>query len=550
MKIALAQLNFHVGNFEFNISKILQTILRAKKEGVDLVVFPELAVCGYPARDFLDYPHFIDSCENGISNIAQVCDDIACIVGGPSRNVEKSGKKLHNSAYFIANKKVEFIQHKSLLPTYDVFDEYRYFEAGKSFEIISFKGKKLALTVCEDIWALDDEHLYSLIPLDKICQNQPDLIINISASPFTYQHTEERKRVLYRNALKYKRPIIYVNLVGAQTELLFDGGSMVFNSSAELIKELSYFNEDYYIIDISTIDQFSGTAIDETLPDKFQIIDRIYQALVMGIKDYFVKLGFTKAIMGLSGGIDSAVVLALAVDALGKGNVNVLLMPSKFSSGHSVKDAIDIADRLGVNYENIPISETFTAYEHTLEPYFKNTSFNVAEENIQARIRGNLLMAFCNKFGYILLNTSNKSELAVGYGTLYGDMCGGLSVIGDVYKTHVYELAHYINKNREIIPSNIITKAPSAELRPNQKDSDSLPEYELLDKVLFQYIEMKKGPDELLNMGFEENIIKKILHMVNSNEYKRFQSPPILRVSPKAFGMGRRMPLEGKYLSI
>ena len=560
MQVVLAQLNFHVGNFEKNVSKIVDAILQAKKEGADLIVFPELAVCGYPPRDFLDYPHFIDLCEEGIAKIANACESIACIVGAPCRNKEASGKKLFNSAYFIADKKVQFIQHKTLLPTYDVFDEYRYFEPNRKFEIITYKNKKIALTICEDIWALDDEHLYKTVPLDEFIKQEPDIIINISASPFSYHHQEERKRILHRNATKYKLPIVYVNLVGAQTELIFDGGSMVANAEGEIVKELGYFEEEvssplsFYPSLTLPKGEGTGTSIlgfpkIESLIDEKNKTERIYNALILGIRDYFKKLGFTKAILGLSGGIDSALVLVLAVEALGKENVKALLMPSQFSSDHSVNDAVALAKKLGVVYEKISIEETYNSYEKTLAPFFKNISFNVAEENIQARIRGTLLMAFSNKFGYILLNTSNKSELAVGYGTLYGDMCGGLSVIGDVYKTQVYALANYINRKEEIIPNNTIVKAPSAELRPNQKDSDSLPEYDLLDKILYQYIELKKGPDELLALGFEEQVVKKILKLVNTNEYKRFQSPPILRVSPKAFGIGRRMPLEGKYLS-
>lgn len=555
MQIVLAQLDFHVGNFEKNVSKIITTIQRAKNDRAELVVFPELAVCGYPPRDFLDYPHFIDFCDKAVLQIAEACDGIACIVGAPSRNTEASGKKLYNSAYFIADKKVLQIQHKTLLPTYDVFDEYRYFEPNKKFEIIHYKGKKIALSICEDIWALDDEHLYTTLPLSEFCKHNPEIIINISASPFTYNHAEERKRVLQRNAIKYKLPIIYVNMVGAQTELLFDGGSMVVNAEGEAVKELKYFEEESPSLTlplgegIGSPINASAAKLEGEVDEKIKI-ERIYHALVMGIRDYFKKLGFTKAILGLSGGIDSAVVLALAVEALGKENVKVLLMPSKFSSGHSVNDAVALAEKTCVSYEIISIEQAFDSYEKTLAPYFKDLPFNVAEENIQARIRGTLLMAFSNKFGYILLNTSNKSELAVGYGTLYGDMCGGLSVIGDLYKTQIYALANYINRNGEIIPANTIVKAPSAELRPNQKDSDSLPDYELLDKILYQYIELKKGPDELLHLGFDEQVIKRILHLVNSNEYKRFQTPPILRVSPKAFGMGRRMPLEGKYLSM
>ena len=354
-------------------------------------------------------------------------------------------------------------------------------------------------------------------------------------------------KIISANVARYKLPVIYVNQVGAETELIFDGGSMVMNEKGELVTQLPFFEEALEVV------EFTEQGIKEpriknqesrTKPD----IELIHDALILGIKDYFDKLGFKKAILGLSGGIDSAVVLCLAADALGKENVMSLLLPSGFSSGHSVDDAKLLSENLGTKYEVVPVEDNFQATLKTLQPFFKNLPFNLAEENLQARTRAVILMAFCNKFGYILLNTSNKSEAAVGYGTLYGDMCGGLSVIGDVYKTQVYELAKYINRNGKIIPLNIITKAPSAELRPNQKDSDSLPEYDILDKILFQYIEKRQGPKELVAMGFEKTLVDRILKMVNNNEWKRFQTPPVLRVSPKAFGVGRRMPIEGKYL--
>jgi NAD+ synthase (glutamine-hydrolysing) len=348
--------------------------------------------------------------------------------------------------------------------------------------------------------------------------------------------------VLSKNAKKYHLPLLYVNHVGAQTELIFDGGSLVINADGDVVEELKYFHEDFRVVDISSLNNI----IDE---EPVEDISLIHDALVLGIKDYFNKLGFKKAILGLSGGIDSAVTLVLAAKALGSENVKALLLPSRYSSQHSIDDAVLLAKNLKVPYETIHFDDAYISFKSLLSPYFKDLPFDVTEENLQARIRAVLLMAFTNKFGYVLLNTSNKSEAAVGYGTLYGDMCGGLSVLGDIYKTQVYELANFINQNKDIIPVNSIIKPPSAELRPDQKDSDSLPEYDILDKILFNYIEKRKGPKELIAMGFDEAIVKKTLRLVNMNEYKRHQTPPILRVSPKAFGMGRRMPIVGKYLS-
>lgn len=548
MKIALSQLNYHIGNFEDNTSKIIDSVREAKKENVNLIIFSELAVCGYPPLDFLEFSDFIKKCRASIDKIAIECKDIAAIVGSPSVNPVLKGKNLFNSAFFLEDGKIKNIIHKTLLPTYDVFDEYRYFEPNRKFECIEVKGTKIALTICEDLWNEEDDPLYVFCPMDELMKFSPKFIINIAASPFDYLHSETRKAILKRNALKYHLPIIYLNHVGGQTEMLFDGGSMIMNENGEVVEELNYFEEDFLIYD------FRSKMYDLKKPKPEIVhltskISNIHDALVMGIRDYFRKMNFTKATLGLSGGIDSAAVLVLATEALGKENVFPVLMPSPFSSDHSVDDSIILAKNLGVKQDTISIGSIYNEFISTLKPRFKNLPFNVTEENIQARIRANLLMALSNKFGYILLNTSNKSELAVGYGTLYGDMCGGLSVIGDVYKTDVYELARYINRDKEIIPENIISKHPSAELRPEQKDSDSLPPYEILDKILFQYIEQHSGPDEIIQTGYDEQLVRKILKMVNTNEYKRFQTPPILRVSPKAFGLGRRMPIVGKYLS-
>jgi NAD+ synthase (glutamine-hydrolysing) len=402
------------------------------------------------------------------------------------------------------------------------------------------------LSGCEDLWNIGDDLLYRGNPMDELYKQNPDIIINIAASPFHYEQAKRRKEKLQENVHKYKLPLFYVNHVGAQTELLFDGGSLVMNSQGKIVNELNYFEEDLKVFDIQKIDQPDSVWSNEISAAKTELI---HDALIMGIKNYFKKLGFSKAILGLSGGIDSAVTLVLAARALGPENIRAILLPSQYSSDHSVKDAEDLAKNMGTPYEIIPIKDAYQSINKSLKPIFKGLPFDLAEENIQARIRGVFLMALSNKFGHILLNTSNKSEAAVGYGTLYGDMNGGLSVLGDVYKTEVFELARYINQKKEIIPQNTIKKPPSAELRPDQKDSDALPEYTILDEILFHYIEQRKGPQELIKMGYDVKIVRRILRLVNINEYKRYQTPPILRVSPKAFGMGRRMPIVAKYLS-
>jgi NAD+ synthase (glutamine-hydrolysing) len=542
MKIALAQLNYHIGNFESNTKKIVDAIHQAKLQGAEIVLFSELAVCGYPPRDFLEFEDFIQKCEHAIDEIKIHTAGIAVLVGSPSRNPKIEGKDLFNSAYFIADGEVKKIIHKTLLPTYDVFDENRYFEPNNSFEIVEYKGKKIAVTICEDLWNLGNNNpLYTICPMDELMKFKPEMIFNLSASPFDYEHAEDRKRVLKANAEAYQIPIYYCNQVGAQTEIIFDGGSLVIDAKGNVVEELTYFNEEVKVISNSSL------VISENKIINHQ--SQIINALVLGIKDYFEKMNFKKAILGLSGGVDSALVLYLAAQALGKENVHSLLLPSEYSTSHSISDAELLCKNLGTSYDIVPIKNNYETFLKTLNPYFKDLPFNVAEENLQARTRGVLLMAFSNKFGYILLNTTNKSEAAVGYGTLYGDMCGGIAVLGDVYKTQVYELCNFINRNEEIIPQNILTKAPSAELRPNQKDSDSLPEYDVLDKLLFQYIEKRQGPKELIAQGFATDLVNRVLKMVNSNEWKRHQSAPILRISKKAFGVGRRMPIVGKYLS-
>ncbi|NHA05604.1 NAD+ synthase [Mucilaginibacter sp. HC2] len=567
MKIAIVQQNYHIGNFEHNRNKIVKAIEKAKSDQADLVVFSELCVCGYPPRDFLEFDDFIANCYESIELIKAHSNGIGVIIGSPQRNLIPEGKDLFNSAVFLHDKQIIGVANKSLLPTYDVFDEYRYFEPSNEWKVIEFKGERIALTICEDIWNLTENPLYRVSPMELLIRENPTLLINVTASPFDYDHDDDRKEIILANIQKYHIPIIYCNTVGAQTELIFDGGSLVFDRSGKLCKELKYFEEDYYLAVTENItDAPAGEA------DKYKFVDervarlkesnkvltylttdknisQIYNALILGIRDYFTKMGFSKATLGASGGIDSAVVQALAVAALGKENVHVLLMPSQYSSGHSIADAEQLSQNLGNAYEVLAIKDIFDQYLTTLLPVFEDLPFSIAEENLQSRIRGNLLMAFANKFSYILLNTSNKSELAVGYGTLYGDMAGGISILGDLYKTQIFALAKFINRGDNIIPENILTKAPSAELREGQKDTDALPEYDVLDRVLYEYIERRRGPKDIINLGFEIPVVDRILKLVNTAEFKRNQFCPILRVSRKAFGVGRRMPIVGKYLS-
>jgi NAD+ synthase (glutamine-hydrolysing) len=560
MKIFLAQQNYHIGNFESNTEKIICAINLAKEQGGDLIVFSELSICGYAPKDFLEFDDFIAKSYKALGEIKQHADTIGVLVGAPDRNPIKEGKDLFNAAYLLFEKEIKGVAHKTCLPNYDVFDEYRYFEPAYDWKVMTFKGKRLAVTICEDIWNLGDNPLYRICPMDELMKQQPDVMINLSASPFDYTHDEDRKATIKANVVKYKLPLFYCNAIGSQTEIVFDGASYVFDKAANLCGKLPMFQsalQSFILNDNGTIDapiiepasrvpdkELNPAGLKENLN-----IAMVHDAIVMGIKDYFIKMGFTKAILGSSGGIDSAVTLALACEALGAENVRAVLMPSEYSTAHSVDDAEQLSLNLGNPYDTVPIKNIYDSFLQELKPIFKDLPFSIAEENIQSRTRGNLLMAIANKFGYILLNTSNKSELATGYGTLYGDMAGGLGVLGDCYKMQVYALAKYINRNKEIIPNNIITKAPSAELRPGQKDSDSLPDYAILDKLLYQYIERRQGPNEIKAQGFDAALVDRVLKMVNINEYKRNQFCPIIRISPKAFGVGRRVPIVGKYLS-
>jgi NAD+ synthase (glutamine-hydrolysing) len=550
MKITVAQLNYHIGNFARNKDLICNAIRKAKAMRSDLIVFSELCIPGYPPLDLLDRLDFIEKCEQTVYEIAKECTGIAAIAGSPVLNKKPEGKKLFNSALVLSDGKVIFSANKALLPTYDIFDEYRYFEPEKSFSVFSFKGLRIAITICEDLWdeqPFDNEfektRLYTISPMEELAKQNPDIIINIAASPFSYSKIEAKENIFRSKAAKYKIPVISVNQTGANTELIFDGASILINKEGEIFNQLPFFEE---AIETYSFDDIkSGTIFRKDA--RTVTISLIHKALVAGIRDYFIKTGLKSGIVGLSGGVDSAVCLCLAVEALGNKNVRALLMPSRYSSDHSVKDAVALADTLKVNYDIINIEKPFSAFEEDLAPVFKGMKPDVTEENIQARIRATLLMAVSNKYGCILLNTSNKSEAAVGYGTLYGDMAGGLSVIGDVYKTDVYRLAGFINRNSEIIPENIIRKLPSAELRPDQFDTDSLPDYNILDAVLYQYIELQKPASRIIKEGADKDTVLKVIRMINFNEYKRYQAPPVLRISSKAFGAGRRMPLVARY---
>lgn len=546
MNIALAQLNYIIGDIEGNTTKILAEVDAAKAANVDLVVFSELAICGYPPKDLLDYPSFIERCELALDTIRIASIDIGVLVGSPSLSGLAKGKKLYNSAFFFSDQKLLAKVNKTLLPTYDIFDEYRYFETNNVFECVDFKGERIAVTICEDLWNLDNEKLYNVTPMDELIKQNPTVMINLSGSPYSYNHVEKRRTRMQLNAKTYSLPLFYVNQVGGNTDLLFDGGSMFINRLGDIEEECEFYKEDFKVI------QWDSSTLYEDNHQEYYDYDigLIHDALVMGVRDYFSKVGFKNAVLGSSGGIDSAVVHAIAAEALGAENVKAITMPSKYSSSGSVDDAQKLAQNLGSPFSIIPIKKAFDAFEETLADEFIGTEPNVTEENLQARSRGIILMAYSNKFGNMVLNTSNKSESAVGYSTLYGDMCGGLSVIGDLYKEQVYELARFINRYGEVIPYEIVNKEPSAELRPDQKDIDSLPPYPVLDKILFHYIEGKKGWQEIVDLnleGADEILIRKIIRMVDRNEYKRFQAPPTLRISHKAFGFGRSMPIVARY---
>ncbi|MBU1355424.1 MAG: NAD+ synthase [Candidatus Edwardsbacteria bacterium] len=546
MKITICQLNPLVGDIEGNARKITGVLAQTKAQKPDLIIFPELFLTGYPPRDLLEKPWFIDRCGAAIKELTEASfdyPDTGLIFGAPTPTGRNIGKGLFNSAVLIHKGKYT-CQHKTLLPSYDVFDEVRYFDPADSVGLVDFKGQKLGMTICEDAWNHPDlwpkRKPYDYDPVADLAKMGASLLINISASPFEAGKERTRFELIGRHAKKHGLPFIYVNQIGGNDELVFDGRSFGVDKNGQMAWSLPAFQEDVVTIDSS----LSGKPAELPVQDE---IESIYSALKLGVRDYFRKCGFNQAVVGLSGGIDSAVVAAIAAEALGPDNVLGITMPSPFSSQGSVDDSRKLADKLGIQIKEISITEIYEKYLEILEPHFGEKPPDIAEENIQARIRGNILMAVSNKFGHLVLTTGNKSELAVGYCTLYGDMSGGLAVISDIPKTMVYKLAEYINRDREIIPRAIITKAPSAELRADQKDQDTLPPYEVLDRILAGYLEGDLSIDQLVGQGLDRDTVEWVIQAIRVNEHKRKQAAPGLKVTSKAFGGGRRMPIAAKY---
>ncbi len=543
MKIALAQINPIVGDISGNVDKIIDYARRAERDKADLVVFPELCICGYPPLDLLEHGSFIESCNEGVDRVmAEIPPGVGVIIGSPRRNPKTVGKRLYNTALLLEKDALVAEARKSLLPTYDVFDEYRYFEPGNSRRVVEWRGLKLGLHICEDMWNNEEQadyHLYESNPIDELAALGADLYVNISASPFSIGKHERRNTVLEEICKEHGIPFVLVNQVGANTEVVFDGDSRVHDADGRLLVCAPSFEESliYWVTDR----KYGECKRSFTEPEE------LFGALALGISDYFHKTGvFEKALVGLSGGIDSAVTCALAAEALGPDRVVGVTMPSRYSSAGSVDDSIHLARNLGIEIHNIAIERAVESFETMLDPLFTGSKPGIAEENIQARSRGLTLMAISNKFNYLLLSTGNKSEMSVGYATLYGDMSGGLAVLADVFKTQVYALADYINARagRELIPQATIDKVPSAELRPDQKDSDSLPEYSVLDRILRLYVEEQQETDAIVSRtGYDEDLVRTILNMVDRSEYKRRQAAPGIRVSTKAFGIGRRHPI-------
>ena len=539
MKIGLCQINPIIGNIKYNKSKILSGYKKGIELGVDIVILPELALCGYPPQDLIEKDEFRQALIVATMEIAEKTSEVGLLFGTITEEFDNIGTGVYNSAVFCFDGKIQFVQHKTLIPNYDVFDEVRYFESAKDVQVFQYKGEKLGISICEDIWNDDDywkHRLYEKDPVQSLVDKGSTILLNISASPYHYGRREERKEMLSVLTKMNKLPLAYVSCVGAQTDLVFDGASLCLDQNGNLVCVGKKFEEDFIVFDTKK-DNLPINQIESSFGDE------VLNSLTLGLKDYAEKTGFQKALVGLSGGIDSAIVTYIAVQAFGKENVHVVLMPSKYSSEGSINDSQKLIDNLGISSETISIEPMFNEFNKSLEKAFKGKNPDVTEENLQARIRGTLLMAISNKFGYLLCTTGNKSEVAVGYATLYGDMNGALAVIADVYKTQVYELANYINREEEIIPNNIITKAPSAELRPDQKDEDSLPPYELLDKILELYLEDYKELNEISELIGDKELVKKMLDLVDRNEFKRKQSAPALRISKKAFGYGRRFPI-------
>jgi NAD+ synthase (glutamine-hydrolysing) len=556
MRIALAQINPTVGDIAGNTRLILQFVERAKAASAELVVFPELSVTGYPPKDLLLKSQFVEDNLSAVELIAQQVRGIDVVVGYVERNTDPVGRSLHNAVAHLRDGQIASRHFKTLLPTYDVFDESRYFEPGPvtaTGNLFKIDGVTIGQSICEDLW--NDEkmilrRLYHQNPIADLNAAGAEILVNASASPFVVNKHEFRLKLFAEQVRRFGKPLVYVNQVGGNDELVFDGNSVVLDASGSVIAQAKDFEEDLLVVNLSR-NRDAGLRPVGHGPEACvtNVTESIYKALLLGLKDYVRKCGFKSVVLGLSGGIDSALTAALAVDALGKDKVVGVAMPSRFSSEHSVNDARELAKNLGIEFHVIPIKAVHDAYELTLETAFAGLAADVTEENIQARIRGALLMAFSNKFNHLLLTTGNKSELAVGYCTLYGDMCGGLNVIGDVPKTTVYALSNFLNENagREVIPRSTITKPPSAELRPNQVDQDSLPPYEILDAILHQYVEEEKGATEIIDMGFDRDVVLRVIKLIDRSEYKRRQAAPGLKVTSRAFGFGRRMPIAQRY---
>ena len=529
-----------IGDVENNKKKIISLYERAAAEKADIVIFPELALVGYTPQDLIEKAAFRKKVDEINKEIASHTNsETAILFGSITERDDNIGTGVFNSAILGLNGKIAFVQDKTLLPNYDVFYERRYFESAKKVNIFEFKGEKLGISICEDIWNDGDywkHRLYEVDPVQELINQGATLLLNISASPYGYGRRSERKDMLSTLTKTNNLPLAYVCTVGAQTDLIFDGASMCFDGGGNLVRMGKTYSEDYFIFDTKE----SYAPIEDV---EKPLEEEIHEALIYGIREYVEKTGFKHIVLGLSGGIDSAMVAYLAAKAVGSKNVTAVLLPSKYSSKGSIDDSIKLAENLGIEYKTLPIEDGVETINKSLEPFFKGTQPNVAEENIQARLRGLYLMALSNKFGWLLLTTGNKSEIAVGYATLYGDTCGALAVIGDVYKTQVYKLAKFINREEEIIPNEIIVKKPSAELRPNQTDQDSLPEYETLDAILKLYLEKNKEFEEIVEEVGHPEVVKKVLRMVDLNEYKRYQIAPVLRVTRKAFGYGRRFPI-------
>ena len=530
MKITLAQINFIVGDIEGNKEKIIAAAQQAKDSS--LVVFSELSLCGYSPLNMLAYNDFIDRCERAIDEISERCQETPLLIGVPVRNTSGKGKPLFNAAVFLHQGKRQIFKKKNV--------NSAYFEPSDDDNILQLGCMKVAVTIGEDLYNIGEDESVMTNRVDDF-KEKPELIVNLAADRFDYQRAAKRREILRMTALKHETPLVYVNQVGANANLIYDGGSMVFGYNGYIVKSLPFFQEDVATFDCELFISMKKED-DQVIPEKMELI---HDALVLGIRDFFRKQGFKKAILGLSGGLDSALVIALAAKAIGAENVLGILMPSQFSSDHSVSDAIASAENLGCPYHIVPIKPAFDTFDEMLKPIFNDMPFDVTEENIQARSRGLIVMAISNKFGNILLNTSNKSEASVGYGTLYGDLCGSLSVIGDLYKTEAFELCRYINRDKEIIPWHTINKPPSAELRPNQQDTDSLPDYPVLDAILYQHIECNKSASEIIAQGYDEAVVNKVVRMVFRNDFKRFQIAPALAVSPKPYAM-REMPIVKK----